>query len=747
MSNIVGIASTDVYTSAWVCPELRELGLVFNLCPKMEDKFDILKDGTEEDEDWDDYDLEELVVKGTKQVYTQIGKMEKLEVLALDIDRSYENHMKVSDYAWNLTICDGYLDELARLKKLKSLQLQADFWSAMGQAEVEFMHKNWPLLSEITFRSESGALPPAVTAALRRNLSYIRTLDLTAVDDTVLQPFVQGLVSPSASDSDQDTSTVCTNLRRIKFDDVDDKRLDPASQHLVTLFSRNHNLTHLDLPYSFLRVSAVLAAVSELRHLQHLTIHSFEGEASCRDTLLLLKACLPLPELTELHFIDMDLSWDEVDGNKEEGMPDVESIIKEASIARFSKGSNATKIKSLRLPSNRYGARNPLPFLLLKSNLLDLETCEIPWFRGDADIKDIERIVRECCPNLKHLICPCLRGEIEHDGQAVRAFIRGCSGLESFTAELFSDYDAESFDPMFFDDDYSDLEPRLIITEVVTQHYKTLEVLDLTDCWQVSSEDQQSVLSQCRQLRRFWVTDSHGEGSMVSIESPDIYTSDWVCSELRELSLVLNLRPKCEFAFEEVKLQLKDDEEWEEDEGDEVVIALTTGHVYRQIGEMERLEVLALDIDRSFENRMIDSDYAWNLTVSGGSLDELVRLKNLRSLELKADFWSTMDQEDVEFMHKYWPLLSKITFNSRAMIKKFQNNDVITLFGVSARGKTRTIVEIQAQNPHGRYLRLIYAYRAIAKAPRECWNSDELCDSQFETGADHNQVFEAGTML
>ncbi|KAF9964980.1 hypothetical protein BGZ70_005644 [Mortierella alpina] len=359
----------------------------------------------------------------------------------------------------------------------------------------------------------------------------------------------------------------------------------------------------------------------------------------------------------------MDLNWDEVDENKEKDMPDVETIIKEASIARFSLNPTAAKIKSLRLPSNRFGARNPLPLLLLKSDLLDLETCGIPCFRKDADPKEIEQVVRERCPNLKHLICPCFRGEREQDGAAVCAFIRGCSGLKSFTAELFSDYDAESFDPTYFNDDYSDLDPRHIIAEV-RSHRKTLEVLDLTDCVQVFSEDQQDILNVCHQLKRFWVTDSYGEGSMVGIESTDVSASYWACSELRELGLVLNLYPKREDKFDVLKDGTEEDEDWDDYDLEELVVK-GTKQVYTQIGKMEKLEVLALDIDRSYENHMKISDFAGNLTICDGYLDELARLKKLKSLQLRADFWSAMGQAEVEFMYKNWPLLSKITFNCK----------------------------------------------------------------------------------
>ena len=536
-------------------------------------------------------------------------------------------------------------------------------------AQCNLVCKDWsrqfePILwtnfrPEILAHSSNNALPPALTAALRRNLPHIRTLELCFADDTILQVLTHG-PTPESDDPERDSSTLCTNLRRIKFEDVAYKRLDPTSVHLATLLSLNRHLTHLDLPYDFLESSAVLAAISNLSHLQHLTIHSFEGAAKCRQTLLLLKACLALPELSKLAFIEMELNWDVIDKSKDKDMPDAETIISEASIARFAQWTNATKIKTLRLPTSRAGARYPLPCLLLKSDLLDLESCEIPWFRKDADIEQIEQVVRKHYPNLKHLICPCFRGEREQDGQAVCAFIRGCSGLRGFTSELFSDYDAESFDSTYFDDDYSDLEPRMIISEVVSRHYNTLEVIDLTDCWQVFSNDQQSVLSRCTQLKRFWVTDSFGEGSMVSIESPHIWLSDWVCSELRELSLVLNLRPKSELALDEVKVQLEADDEWLEDDEEELIPMLTE-RVYTRIGGLKKLEILALDMDRSFENNMMESDYAWNLTISSGYLSELAELKCLKRLILGANLWSTMGQAEVEFMYTNWPLLNEIT--------------------------------------------------------------------------------------
>ncbi|CAO3566661.1 unnamed protein product [Mortierella alpina] len=98
-------------------------------------------------------------IEAAKCVYTQIGRLEKLEVLALDIDRSDYTGARERDYAWDLTLSKGWLRELAGLKNLKSLSLQADFWSKMGQAEVEFIAEHWPLLREISLKRRASSWP------------------------------------------------------------------------------------------------------------------------------------------------------------------------------------------------------------------------------------------------------------------------------------------------------------------------------------------------------------------------------------------------------------------------------------------------------------------------------------------------------------------------------------------------------------------------------------------------------------
>ncbi|KAF9947047.1 hypothetical protein BGZ72_010911 [Mortierella alpina] len=139
-----GLAFRDISRSDWVCSELRELCVTLNRCRNRGDALGDL--GEEEQQDdprvW-------LAASTTKRVYQQIGRLGKLEILELNIDRTPRTKAKEYDYMWDLTLSKGYLSEMAGLKNLKSLRFRADFWSAMGQAEVEFMHEHWPLLDEI----------------------------------------------------------------------------------------------------------------------------------------------------------------------------------------------------------------------------------------------------------------------------------------------------------------------------------------------------------------------------------------------------------------------------------------------------------------------------------------------------------------------------------------------------------------------------------------------------------------------
>ncbi|KAF9964747.1 hypothetical protein BGZ70_006003 [Mortierella alpina] len=468
-------------------------------------------------------------------------------------------------------------------------------------------------------------IPPS---SLATKLRHVQTLSLDRADDTQLSLLVQGLPYHLGG-TVQDPSRACTSLKYLYIDWLKNPEL--LSRPLVTLLEYNPHLTRLDVPYDIFEVDGASAALSKLWHLQCLSIH---GEGTVLRPFLFLQSCLCLPELTELTFHrDMEMYWDH--GDETTVVRKLEAIINDALIARLSFGPTAKRIKSLQLPVNLTGIKNPLPLLLLKSKLLDLETCEIPWFREDAAVHEVQQVVREHCHNLKHLRFPQLYEE-EQDSQAARAFIRGCSGLQSFTSTYFMDG--------------LDYAPRHILSELVKYHHTTLEVLELTDSYQLFSRDLQEVLSQCKRLKRFWVMDLEQDDSMSGIAFSDITRSDWVCTELRVFGVALNRR-------------CYPNELWYEEQGHESNTwprQRMTRRVYQQIGQLKNLEVLAIGIDRSSRATGRVQDYMWDLTLRKGWLGEWAGLKNLRSLRLQAGLWTHMNQEDVEFMHEHWPLLDEI---------------------------------------------------------------------------------------
>ncbi|KAF9945760.1 hypothetical protein BGZ72_000993 [Mortierella alpina] len=485
--------------------------------------------------------------------------------------------------------------------------------------------KDWsrqfqPILwTEFDFNIETIKLlntdPSPTREALTKNLGHIRKLDFTCVDHLQLQLLIQGLPD-QLGDTIKESGTLCTNLTEIEVFELDMDHSDLISRPLVTLLDHNPRLTCLDVSCDIFTIDGVPAAVSKLWQLQHLIIRSLSTLPGVQNPLEILQSCLALPELIELYFDMVEMRWDY--GDETTVRRELEAVINEATIARFTRNSDAEKINLLTLPCNIAGRWNPLPLLLLKSNLLDLERCEIPWFG------------------------PAYQHNDDRNGQATRAFIRGCSGLQSFYAMHFHDG--------------LDSEPMLIISELVSRHHSTLEVFRITSAEHVYSHDLQEVLSRCRELEQFWAS-GKDHASMCSIAFRDISKSDWVCTELKELHITLN---RCR---RERDTSGDLGEEEKQDDPYVWLTANTTKRAYQQIGRLEKLETLVIDIDRSYRSRATENDYRWDLTLWKGWLGEWAGLKNLKSLELKADFWSNMRQFEVEFMHEHWLLLNELSFS------------------------------------------------------------------------------------
>ncbi|KAF9926550.1 hypothetical protein BGZ67_008064 [Mortierella alpina] len=275
----------------------------------------------------------------------------------------------------------------------------------------------------------------------------------------------------------------------------------------------------MTIPFPEVKIGdPVLAAISNVKLLQSFTVYSCgsSSRVGTRTISLLLQTCLPLPKLTEL-CIDLQVSWQDRPksiGNLEDygfeftddededvadntGVPSLETIIEKAEIAQFSQTPTPGKIKSLQLPVASERSDNPLALPLLKSGLLDLESCTIFSFSEDSEPNDIEQVVRKYCPNLKHLRCA--KYNSFGDGQRACAFTRGCSGIQSFAAEGYCE-EIYSYDRRIPNKSLD------IISTLVSHHCDTLEDFELDRCTGTFMSDLREVLTRSKLLKRYYVT-------------------------------------------------------------------------------------------------------------------------------------------------------------------------------------------------------------------------------------------------
>ncbi|KAF9343575.1 hypothetical protein BGX34_006604, partial [Mortierella sp. NVP85] len=118
-----GITFEDAVSSAWVCHDITHLQLFL--------------------ERRDNAHTCKTIHQLGKKVFAQIGALVKLEELSLGY---FGSERVIND----LTLEDGWLAELARLKKMRHFRFLTDYRTSVGQAEVEFMVSNWPKLEKIT---------------------------------------------------------------------------------------------------------------------------------------------------------------------------------------------------------------------------------------------------------------------------------------------------------------------------------------------------------------------------------------------------------------------------------------------------------------------------------------------------------------------------------------------------------------------------------------------------------------------
>ncbi|KAG0197314.1 hypothetical protein BGX28_009180 [Mortierella sp. GBA30] len=532
---------------------------------------------------------------------------------------------------------------------------------------------------------QAGRTLPHNRALVQRNLHRIRTIEITHKTDKFLE-FLAGSrkasisARPTRASTQEQRLSLCNNVRRIKTGHRQPwDNLRPAP-YLLTLLHRNLSLTHLTLPAVTVGSDKAISreyleAISHLLKLRHLNIRADNVNQHCVDqhcVFSILRTALLLPELSAL-YCDFFVNY-----NSDASESDVEAMLSEVIAVRTSEGTLGNKLEVLKLPDASCGKTNTLLAPFLKSKLLDLTSFECPCATGGMTRDAREKIAKEHCPNLRRLMYQ--SGDDEEHSFIMDALIAGSSGLQFLQAEGYSD------ELMFIHSKF--------VGTVSFLHSETIEEIELLDCYMVHNDDLRKIFSKCKRLRRFWL-EPELEGR-VGIEFQDIIDNEWVCLGLRELSLSLNRNVYVREALQAMRKESSSDRTDVGQSGDDVgsvdsedegrrhlfyqnkrkAQTWAAKRVYAQIGRLVMLEVLSLGVHNTENNYcevpggwgMTDCKaedvrrFEWDLTLSKGWLQELARLKNLRHLHMRIDFWSRMGQAEVEFMDREWPLLDEIRF-------------------------------------------------------------------------------------
>ncbi|KAF9964392.1 hypothetical protein BGZ70_006534 [Mortierella alpina] len=375
---------------------------------------------------------------------------------------------------------------------------------------------------------------------LAQNLHHIRTIELDARDvyqgsiydwqplNQLLKTLACDVLTPSeprhsteppsVSDTRQHAEgrvSCHSSLRRFSISVHTPKlgRENTSWYYLRKLFHHTtHNLTHLRVKIinDDIILPAIIQGISGMRHLQHLTFTAFKQEL--RWFLSLLKACLPLPKLNEL-YCDFPIrhgtySGQDHDRDLSEPTGELEAILEEAIAARTSdNGSIDIKITALGFPQPDEGNVSGCVLALLRSDLVDIVTLKLPKPMNGRAKGFYEDMAREHCPALKHLIVPLHFG----DDVAVCEFIRGLSDLKTVRT-------------IDYWDDTSSLAGGWLPV-LVKHHADTLEALEFPKCFSFDSVAQRTILTSCKQLRRFWVVPQGLCGEASSLDEAPRATS------------------------------------------------------------------------------------------------------------------------------------------------------------------------------------------------------------------------------
>ncbi|KAF9347088.1 hypothetical protein BGX26_001401, partial [Mortierella sp. AD094] len=589
----VAFAFKDIVSKEWACRDLKELCIQLN---RRDHRLDY--DIKEDDERFHDGGCNPTpqefgeMDKMAKDVYAQIGRLSKLERLAVPISLD----------------CDDVLSDL------------------------EVLARGLPVLTSIVESetsqdgSSSASILTPVTILTQSSPVYSTRLGAAGHIDSLRK----------------------ISIARLPQNGEDSSK---AVRYLFQILDNSRSLTRLELPASTLswdftqvqQLSDLIA--NNLPRLEQLSFIGSHTPLALKHILPVLRASFHHPQLKEIEY-DCKIAWsdyfEEIEDSELESQ--LNSLLETGNT--IDEGSQGTIVmpglRSLVLPDCARGYPPSFLIALLSSHVPNLERLGAFSIRGRNDIStELEKAIATGCPKLQHILSPTYNF-IFYEMTSIRAMHRACSnglGLKSFYSRMFSNENN-------FENGQS------MIETFVEHNSETLEVFDIPYSYAVKSKHLQSILSSCKNLKRY--CGYNNKDGHVAFAFKDIVSKEWVCLGLKELCIQLNRREH------DLPLPRRTDEE-EEYEGykptqqESEEMSRTAKDVYAQIGRLSKLEGLAIGCDTDGAWEGIDEAFEQDLTLENGWLKELAGFKELKHFQIMTDFWS--------FNGHYTPVIDSIYFN------------------------------------------------------------------------------------
>ncbi|KAG0320360.1 hypothetical protein BGZ99_004552 [Dissophora globulifera] len=307
-------------------------------------------------------------------------------------------------------------------------------------------------------------------------------------------------------------------------------------------------------------------------------------------------------------------------------------------------------LRRLTLRGNLSG-RGPLIWLPLLRRCPALQDLIVDLFT-DTSVIQLALTLGRSCPQISVMTVKCMMASPQEDSR-IADLIQSSLSWRRLSMSFFHGFGPQSI-------------------AALVKHSQTLETLILSECDGFTSEDIQTVLSSCPNLRTFQAMTSNGMqfSSTVYLDANEMVDSPWVCHRLENLKLVITGMARPDLQIDQYGQALTGPLH------DGTITGFEQQRiVYQQLGQLTRLQVLwlghekqDLDDEENYHRTEVQGQWRYidpeeqfeclEFSLRSG-LDLLVGLKDLRVLNLDR-MRTRIGLSEVQWMVKHWPKLDTI---------------------------------------------------------------------------------------